>query len=428
VAKAAMPAVVNIASAKTVRGLEGTSAPFFSDPFFRFFFAPEPAPQRERSLGSGVILTREGYVLTNNHVVDGAQDIRVTLNDRRELKARLIGADPKTDLAVLKLPGSGYSVLPVGDSSRVEVAEVVLAIGNPFGLAQTVTMGIVSAVGRANVGIADYEDFIQTDAAINPGNSGGALVSAGGALIGINTAIFTQSGGYMGIGFAVPINMARQVMDQLVTRGRLNRGYLGVAVQDVTPAITRGLGLSVEGGILVSDVTPGGPAAQAGLQRGDVITSIDGKAVTDVGHFRNLVAGTAPGTRVQLTILRNGRQQAAEVAIGEAPEPARPVAAAPARSQAGLPDVAVTDVTPEVAQRLGLPPAVQGAVVTRVASGGPAAEAGLRPGDVIQEVNRQPVRSARDFARAVEQAGDRDVVALVKRGGTSTYVVIERNA
>ena len=378
--------------------------------------------------GRGSSSPRDGYVLTNNHVVDGAEDIRVTLSDRRELKARLVGADPKTDLAVLKLPGSGYSVLPVGDSSRVEVAEVVLAIGNPFGLAQTVTMGIVSAVGRANVGIADYEDFIQTDAAINPGNSGGALVSAGGALIGINTAIFTQSGGYMGIGFAVPINMARQVMDQLVTRGRLNRGYLGVAVQDVTPAIARGLGLSVEGGILVSDVTPGGPAAQAGLQRGDVITSIDGKPVTDVGHFRNLVAGTAPGTRVQLTILRNGRQQAAEVAIGEAPEPARPVAAAPARSQAGLPDVAVTDVTPEVAQRLGLPPAVQGAVVTRVASGGPAAEAGLRPGDVIQEVNRQPVRSARDFARAVEQAGDRDVVALVNRGGTTTYVVIERNA
>jgi len=429
VAKAAMPAVVNIASEKTVRGLEGTSAPFFSDPFFRFFFAPEPAPQRERSLGSGVILTREGYVLTNNHVVDGAQDIRVTLNDRRELKARLIGADPKTDLAVLKLPGSGYSVLPVGDSSRVEVAEVVLAIGNPFGLAQTVTMGIVSAVGRANVGIADYEDFIQTDAAINPGNSGGALVSAGGALIGINTAIFTQSGGYMGIGFAVPINMARQVMDQLVTRGRLNRGYLGVAVQDVTPAITRGLGLSVEGGILVSDVTPGGPAAQAGLQRGDVITSIDGKPVTDVGHFRNLVAGTVPSTRVQLTIIRNGRQQTAEVVIGEAPERARPVAAAaPARSRAELPGVAVTDVTPGVAQRLGLPPAVQGAVVTRVAPGGPAAEAGLRPGDVIQEVNRQPVRSARDFARAVEQAGDRDVVALVNRGGTTAYVVIERTA
>jgi len=200
-------------------------------------------------------------------------------------------------------------------------------------------------------------------------------------------------------------------------------------VQDVTPAITRGLGLSVEGGILVSDVTPGGPAAQAGLQRGDVITSIDGKPVTDVGHFRNLVAGTVPSTRVQLTILRNGRQQTAEVVIGEAPERARPVAAAaPARSRAELPGVAVTDVTPGVAQRLGLPPAVQGAVVTRVAPGGPAAEAGLRPGDVIQEVNRQPVRSARDFARAVEQAGDRDVVALVNRGGTTAYVVIERTA
>jgi len=335
VAKAAMPAVVNISSSKTVRG-PGGSAPFFTDPFFRLFPPPERAPRRERSLGSGVIVTADGYVLTNSHVVDGADQIQVTLGDRREFKAKLVGADPKSDVAVLKLPGAGFATIALGDSSKTQVAEVVLAIGNPFGLDGTVTMGIVSAVGRANLGIADYEDFIQTDAAINPGNSGGALVSAGGALIGINTAIFTQSGGYMGIGFAVPINMARQVMDQLVSRGRLNRGYLGVAVQDVTPAIVRGLGLSVEGGILVSDVTPGGPAAQAGLQRGDVITSIDGKPVTDVGHFRNLVAGTAPGTRVQLTILRNGRQQAAEVAIGDAPEPARPVAAAaPARSRAG---------------------------------------------------------------------------------------------
>jgi serine protease Do len=211
VAKAATPAVVNIASAKTVRGPHGPPAPFFSDPFFGFFPGREPAPRRERSLGSGVIITPDGYVLTNNHVVEGAQDIRVTLADRRELTARLVGADPKTDLAVLKLPGSGFAVVPVGDSNRVEVAEVVLAIGNPFGLGQTVTMGIVSAVGRANVGIADYEDFIQTDAAINPGNSGGALVNAAGALIGINTAIFSESGGYMGIGFAVPVNMAREV-------------------------------------------------------------------------------------------------------------------------------------------------------------------------------------------------------------------------
>ena len=380
--------------------------------------------------GRGSSSPGTGYVLTNNHVVDGAEDIRVTLSDRRELKARLVGADPKTDLAVLKLPGSGYlhrsrRRLEPGRGGARSCWRSAIRSGS----AQTVTMGIVSAIGRANVGSRITRTSSRPTPPSTPATRAAPSSSAGGALIGINTAIFTQSGGYMGIGFAVPINMARQVMDQLVTRGRLNRGYLGVAVQDVTPALARGLGLSVEGGILVSDVTPGGPAAQAGLQRGDVITGVNGQPVTDVGHFRNLVAGTVPGTRVQLTILRNGRQQAAEVVIGEAPEPARPVAARrPARSQAGLPDVAVTDVTPEVAQRLGLPPAVQGAVVTRVASGGPAAEAGLRPGDVIQEVNRQPVRSARDFARAVEQAGDRDVVALVNRGGTTTYVVIERNA
>src|SRR2546425_8649359 len=256
VARAAMPAVVNIASARTVRGPAGPATPFFSDPFFRFFFGPERAPRRERSLGSGVIVTRDGYVLTNIHVVEGAQDIRVTLGDRRDFTARLVGADSKTDIAVLKLPAGSFSIIPLADSSRVEVAEVVLAIGNPFGLSQTVTMGIVSAVGRANVGIADYEDFIQTDAAINPGNSGGALVNGSGALIGINTAIFSESGGYQGIGFAVPSNMARQVMDQLVTRGRLIRGYLGVAVQEVTPAIARALNLASAHGILLGDVSP----------------------------------------------------------------------------------------------------------------------------------------------------------------------------
>jgi serine protease Do len=424
VAKAAMPAVVNVAAARTVRGPEGPSAPFFSDPFFRFFPGPESAPRRERSLGSGVVVTPDGYVLTNNHVVEGAQDIRVTLADRRELTAKLVGADPKTDLAVLKLTGSGFPVVALGDSSRVAVAEVVLAIGSPFGLSQTVTMGIVSAVGRANVGIADYEDFIQTDAAINPGNSGGALVNAAGGLIGINTAIFSQSGGYMGIGFAVPINMARHVIDQLVTRGRLTRGYLGVAVQEVTPAMARGLGLGASPGLLVGDVAPDGPAARAGVQRGDVITAIDGKPVQDAGHFRNLVAGTPPGTRVRLSIAREGREQTLEVATGQLPERAPAAAAAP-----GKPDpvgLAAGDVTDDVARRLGLPRGLQGALVTAVLPGGLAAEAGLRPGDVIQEVDRRPVRSAHDLAQALKQARDRDLVALVNRAGRTAYVVIDR--
>jgi Do/DeqQ family serine protease len=316
VAKAAMPAVVNVASSRTVRGPSG---PYRSDPFFRFFPGPERAPRREQSLGSGVIVTPDGYVLTNNHVVEGAQDIQVTLDDRREFTAKLVGADPKSDVAVLKLSGSNFPVLALGDSSRVEVAEVVLAIGSPFGLSRTVTMGIVSAVGRANVGIADYEDFIQTDAAINPGNSGGALVNGSGALIGINTAIFSESGGYMGMGFAMPVNMAREVMTQLVKGGRITRGYLGVSVVELTPAAAREIGIRETRGILVADVVPDGPAARAGLRPGDIIVAIDGKPVDDVGHFRNLVAGTAPGAKGRLTVLRGGREQTIEVSIGPLP-------------------------------------------------------------------------------------------------------------
>ena len=415
-AKAALPAVVNVA---TVRS---TKLP--DDPFFRMFFGRNRLPRREHGLGSGVIVTADGYVLTNNHVVEGAQDIRVTLADRREMTARLIGTDSKTDLAVLKLPGGGYPVVAVADSNRVEVAEVVLALGNPFGLSQTVTQGIVSAVGRANVGIADYEDFIQTDAPINPGNSGGALVDVRGALIGINTAILSKTGGYTGIGFAVPVNMARQVMDQLVKRGRLTRGYLGVAVQQVTPALARGLGVSAARGIVVGDVALDSPAARAGLRRGDVITAVDGKPIDDAGQFRNLIAGSAPGTTRKLTILRDGQAQTLDVPLGDAPQRAPATAGRPGVPE--RPGLSVTDLTPEVARTLGLPSGLQSAVVTDVVPGSPAAEAGLRPGDVIQEVNRKPVRSAQEFAREVEQARGRDVVVLVNRGGSTAYAVIER--
>ena len=422
VAKAAMAAVVNIATSREQdRARRG---PFSADPFFRFFFGdPGGGVSREQSLGSGVIVTQDGYVLTNSHVVEGAKEIRVTLGDRRELKARLVGADAKTDIAVLKLPKTGLPVLPLA-GERVEVAEVVLAIGSPFGLSQTVTQGIVSAVGRANLGIADYEDFIQTDAAINPGNSGGALVNARGELIGIDTAIVSQTGGYAGIGFAVPTAMARQVMDQVVKSGKVTRGYLGLSVQEATPAIVRALGATVDRGIVVVDVAPDGPAAKAGLQRGDVITKVDGTPVGDVGHFRNLIAATPPGSRLSLAFVRGDREQTVTVEAGELSD--RAAVPASADAPAGPLGLSVIEPTPELTKRLGLPPGTQGVVVQEVLPGGRAAQAGLRPGDVILEVNRQPVRTVEDFTRALTQARDQPLVVLVNRRGNVAYIPIDR--
>ncbi|MBM4442066.1 MAG: Do family serine endopeptidase [Candidatus Rokubacteria bacterium] len=415
VAKAAMPAVVNIA---TSRGGERRD-------LLRFFLGdPDAGAPRAQGLGSGVIVTQDGYVLTNNHVVEGARQIVVTLADRRELKGALVGADPKTDLAVVKLPASGLPALVLA-SGRAEVAEVVLAIGSPFGLTQTVTQGIVSAIGRANLGIADYEDFIQTDAAINPGNSGGALVNARGELIGINTAIVSQTGGSSGIGFAVPTTMARQVLEHVVKNGKVTRGYLGVSVQEATPRLTRALNVAVERGIVVVEVVPDGPAARAGLRRGDVITAVDGTPVDDVGQFRNLVAATPPGTRVTLTFAREReRAQQAEVVVGELSDRAPAVASSGATP--GPLGLAVTEATPEVARRLGVAPGTRGVVVADVTPGSRAAQAGIRPGDVILEVNRQPVGSVEELTRAFLQAKDGDLVVLVNRRGAVAYIPIER--
>ena len=426
VAKGAMRAVVNISSSRTVRGSRSAPpSPFFSDPFFRFFFeGPEMVPRRERSLGSGVIVTPDGTVLTNSHVVAGADEIRLTLPDRRELEARLVGADPRTDVAVLKLAGTGFPTVPLGDSDRVEVAEVVLAIGNPFGLGQTVTMGIVSAVGRANIGIADYEDFIQTDAAINPGNSGGALVNVRGELIGINTAIATESGGATGIGFAVPMNMARQVMEQLVKHGRVRRGFIGLTMQDLTPALARGLALGEGQGAVVVDVVARSPAARAGIRRGDVIVAFDDKPVGDAGHLRNVVATASPGARVRLTVRRAGREQTMDVVLEELAEP-EPVRAAPSAPPGSL-GISVVDLTPELTRRLGLPRVEPGVVVIKIEPGSLADEVGLRAGDVIHEINRQPVRSPRDFRDAVDRAKGKSLALLVNRRGVMAYVVIER--
>ena len=325
VAKVVTPSVVNIATSRTSRMPEGHGFPPFEDPFFRRFFGEElsrrfEAPRRERSLGSGVIADPAGYIITNNHVVAKADEIRILLSDKRELRAKVVGSDPKTDIAVIKVEARNLPIIPWADSDTLQVGEYVLAIGNPFGLNQTVTMGIISAVGRANVGIAEYEDFIQTDAAINPGNSGGALVNTRGELIGINTAIFSQSGGYMGIGFAVPSNMVRSVMEQLIKQGKVVRGYLGVSIQELTQDLAQQFGVGDSRGVLISEVLADSPAKRAKLERGDVVIEFDGRPVEHPTQFRNLVAQTPIGKKVRLKVLRNGKAHDLDVTIAEQPK------------------------------------------------------------------------------------------------------------
>ncbi|MGH9681731.1 MAG: Do family serine endopeptidase, partial [Candidatus Acidiferrales bacterium] len=319
VVKEVLPDVVNISTSKVVHTSDQFSGSDQLPPFFQQFFGqqmpgmgpgnnmPQQNDQREDSLGSGVIVSPEGYILTNNHVVDGATDVRVTLSDKRQLKAKVVGTDPKTDIAVLKIDGTNYPAITIGDSSKVEVGDYALAIGDPFGVGQTVTMGIISAKDRGNLGIEDYEDFIQTDAPINPGNSGGALVNDRGELIGINTAILSHgSGGNEGIGFAVPVNLARKVMDQILDHGKVNRAYLGVMVQDVTPGIAKAMGLKDMQGVLVGDVSPDGPAKSSGIQRGDVILSVNGTPMPDSRTLRMTISMMTPESTVNLKLLRNG--------------------------------------------------------------------------------------------------------------------------
>lgn len=436
VAQAVTPAVVNIATSRTVQGQGGSPLnPFFEDPFFRRFFGDQffrqfeiPRERREQSLGSGVILDPNGYIVTNNHVVSQADEIKVLLGDRREFKGKIIGTDPKTDLAVIKIEATDLPSIPWGDSSKLQVGEMVLAVGNPFGLNQTVTMGIISAVGRANVGIADYEDFIQTDAAINPGNSGGALVNIRGELIGINTAIFTRSGGYMGIGFAVPSGMARSVMESLIQEGRVVRGWLGVMIQELNPDLAEQFGLKEPKGALVGDVLKDSPAEKAGMVRGDVIVEVDGEAVESATQLRNMVARLSVGTKIDFSVIRDGKEKEITVKIGEQPKDLasleEPAAGEPGGNKA-LAGLEVRDLTPEEAQRLGLTLEEGGIVVVRVEPDSRAQEAGVLRGDVILEVNRTPVYEMEDYRRVVSRLkSDESVLLLVNRQGRTLFITI----
>src|SRR5215510_8962627 len=433
VVKNAQPAVVSIASTKVVKisGDEGLS-PLFDDPMFRQFFGDGPQnrfgkqrEQREQGLGSGVIVAPDGYILTNNHVIDGANEIRVYTSDKRDLKARVIGADPKTDIAVVKVEANNLSTLPFADSSQAQVGDIVLAIGNPFGVGQTVTMGIISATGRGNLGIEDYEDFIQTDAAINPGNSGGALINTSGQLIGINTAILSRAGGNQGVGFAVPANLARAVMNQLLKNGKVVRGYLGVMIQPVSPEIAEAFNLPDARGALVGEVTPDGPAARAGLAQGDVITELNGVRVDDSRELRLKVSQLAPGSAIKLKIIRDGGPREVTITLGEAPNEKETANNGKPESDSSD-GLSVETLTPQLARQLELPANVSGVVVTGVQDGSRADQAGLRRGDVIQQVNRRPVNNVAEFERAMKQNTGKSAVLLVNRNGHTSFVVIAR--
>ncbi|MDR3089932.1 MAG: DegQ family serine endoprotease [Desulfobulbaceae bacterium] len=443
VAKMAGPAVVHIRVEKSVKGANMMPGfdEMFNNPFFEHFFGPqfrnERQPRRQKKFtqqgqGSGFIIDGDGHILTNNHVVEDADSITVILADKREFKAKTVGSDPQTDVALMKIEGAGnLPTLPLGDSDALEVGEWAIAIGNPFGLEQTVTVGVISAKGRSRVGINDYESFIQTDAAINPGNSGGPLINIKGQAIGINSAIFSRSGGYMGIGFAIPINMVKEIQKQLLASGKVTRGWLGVSIQDVDENLAQSFGLKKAGGVLVSDVQDGTPAAKAGLRQGDVIIKLNGAELADMADLRNRVAMLAPGSKADLTLMRDGREERLSVTIGKQPENFGQADEGGGETPGDSADqygLELQNLTPELARQLGYEKR-RGVLIAGVEEGGAAEAAGLKAGLLIEEINRRPVKNVHEAAAAMKLTADRKQVLLkvrIERG--SQYVVLSARA
>ncbi len=418
------PTVVSVYTTKTV-SMRGHGTPF--DELFRR--RPEGAEPKERKfqqrgLGSGFIIdAKRGYIVTNNHVIEGADDIKVRMSDRREFEAKLVGADKKTDIAIIQIEAGDLKALAMGDSDKLSVGDFVVAVGSPFGLRETVSLGIVSAKGRSGLGIEDYEDFIQTDAAINVGNSGGPLVNIYGRVVGVNTAILSRTGGSVGVGFAIPINMAKNIISQLIKTGTVVRGWLGVMIQDLTPELAEQLGLEKAEGALVTRVVDDTPAAKAGLRARDVILSYDGRKVESVAKLRGHVAATKPGKSAEVVVLRDGKKETLKVAIGKMTDEAV-VAAAGGGSSKEL-GLTVQDLTPDLARQLGIR-ADGGAVITEVDGAGPAARKGIRQGDVILEVNRARVKTAADVEKVLANADlEKGVLILVANRQGSRFVVLK---
>ncbi|HOI06784.1 MAG TPA: DegQ family serine endoprotease [Deltaproteobacteria bacterium] len=422
-AEKALPSVVNISSTKKV---QVRTSPFANDPFFRDFFGGMPRERVQRALGSGVIVSRDGFIVTNNHVVGGADEVEVRLADERLFPAKIIGTDPKSDLAVIKIDAKNLPVIRIGDSSKLKVGHFVIAVGNPFGLEGTVTHGIISALGRTglNIGV-DYENFIQTDAPINPGNSGGALVNTDGELIGINTAILSGSGTSVGIGFAIPVNLAMNIVRSLEKTGKVVRGWLGVVVQEVTPAIAKAMGLQMPKGALVSEVTKGSPAAKAGIRQGDVIVSIKGSEVKDASVIRLFISEIPPGQTVPVKLFRDGKTLTVNVTMGDLSKAQLPELKFTVKGNRFLEGATVMDLTAAAREALSIDSKVQGVVVSEVVSNSPAAGMGLRPGDVIIDVNGVKTPGVAEFKGALgKMTGRKANVTIYRQGMVMTMTLI----